>query len=151
MLTHVWVEDATSKPESTETSTEERFPVATNDLLLPESNFYPWSIITAQYGIFEYILLSPAKDDANNITSEDEAQMILSAINIATTNAEWYVSCIHFTFHALFISARFQFYSIMDLQIEYFTLVRFKMRIFKPVLKLFIPIVLFRNINVSVA
>uniref|UniRef100_A0A914Y5P6 Rab3 GTPase-activating protein catalytic subunit n=1 Tax=Panagrolaimus superbus TaxID=310955 RepID=A0A914Y5P6_9BILA len=90
LLTHVWPEDcsATSTTESTETASEERFPVATNDLLLTESNFYPWSIITQQYGVFEYLLLSPAKDDSNNITSENESQMILSAIDIATVNSE---------------------------------------------------------------
>lgn len=93
MLTHVWPEDCstTSTTESTDAAVEERFPVATNDLLLTESNFYPWSIITQQYGVFEYLLLSPAKDDSNNITSENESQMILSAIDIATVNSEWFV------------------------------------------------------------
>uniref|UniRef100_A0A7E4W492 Rab3 GTPase-activating protein catalytic subunit n=1 Tax=Panagrellus redivivus TaxID=6233 RepID=A0A7E4W492_PANRE len=85
LLTHVW---PGGLPEVTESANDGPYPVATADLLLHDSYFYPWSVITQQFGVFEYLLLSPVDEEKDVITTQDDLQMIRSAVEVATTNLE---------------------------------------------------------------
>lgn len=53
-LTHVWPDGL---PETEEDVNDDKYPTGVSDLLIPESNFYPWSIITAQVCHFHLSLV----------------------------------------------------------------------------------------------
>uniref|UniRef100_A0AC34QV35 Rab3 GTPase-activating protein catalytic subunit n=1 Tax=Panagrolaimus sp. JU765 TaxID=591449 RepID=A0AC34QV35_9BILA len=90
LLTHVWPDapDGLSETVADEQSESEHLAAGIADLLLPESNFYPWSIITQQFGVFEYILLSPVKEEKDAIFTEDDLQMVQSGVEVAFANSE---------------------------------------------------------------
>jgi len=87
LLTHVWPEGL---PEVNKEDDKESEHTTTGiaDLSLSESNFYPWSIITSQFGVFEYLLLSPVREEKDGIFTEDDLQMIQSGVEVAFANSE---------------------------------------------------------------
>ena len=42
-----------------------------------------------QFGVFEYLLLSPVREEKDGIFTEDDLQMIQSGVEVAFANSEW--------------------------------------------------------------